>query len=570
LLRFRIKLIVFLLLGLLLLGGWIYWNRPVPSDLASFAPADCLSYFEANDLPQLLTGVEDSQAWRSLSGPIGARPNILMNPWLVRVARWVGIGSADAVLLARSQVAVVFTGASTDAAGPTLTIRPLATLVIETHTSERRMRTAMERRIDEFASRVYGNPQRIRKELGGVELNEWAPSKNDRQIVAVFLGSAVIVGNSEAAVMNCVEAKRGKRAALAGEQHFEELRQSLGSARTPVFGFVSKAGLRSAAQGYFIYKSGASADAVASSGVLADTLGNLVEGLGCSSDFVDGLVEDRCFVTLTEGVAERLRTNMTPLERMDLTDLPFVPADTYSVSLYHLQDVEGLWRDVNAVVSSHSDVVGAMATHAILRSLFKPYGVDDAEAFVHAVGTRIETVRLDDNSPAVLIAECLDRPTLRKIAERRLGQKAVTETVNEFELLRSSDDNWAVSFADNHFLSGPTESVRSCLQARSESKGLSSVENFRRSERLIDVSLPLTTATFTKDQTPAISFVEVFSEADRPTFSTNASVIERAKNSFPYAVSVVTLKGVGFEWTSRSTVGIGGAILTVMAPEKSK
>jgi hypothetical protein len=427
----------------------------------------------------------------------------------------------------------------------------------------------MERHIEEFASRVYGNPTRIRKELGGVELSEWTSAQSDGQIVAAFLGSAVIVGNSETSVMNCVETKLGKRAALAGEKRFEELHQSHGL-RATMFGFVSKAGLRSAAQGYFIYKSGASADAVAASGMLADTLGNLVEGLGCSSDFTDGLVEDRCFLTLTEGVADKLRTSTTPHERMDLSNLSFVPADTYSVSLYQVQDVEGFWRDINAVVSSHADVVGAIAGHAILRSLFKPYGVADTESFVHAVGTRIETIRLDEHSPAVLVAESLDRATLRRIVEQRLGPNPRTEMVNEFEVMRSNNDDWAASFADNHFLIGPMESIRSCLQAKDQSKTLSSVGNFRRSEHLIDVSLTLTTATFTKDQNSAISFVELFSASERPAFSTNASVIEQAANSLPYAVSVVTLKGNGFEWTSRSAFGIAGSIITALAPEKSK
>ena len=568
--KFRIKLILSLLLGLALLGAWIYWNRPERSDLASFAPADCLSYFEANDLSQHLTGIENSQAWRALSGPLGARPNIFTSAWLVGLARWFGIGSADAVILARSQVAVIFTGASTNATGATLTIRPLATLVIETHTSDRRMRPAMERHIDEFASRVYGNPKRLRKEFGGVELSEWVSAEGDRQIVAVFNGSAVIIGNSETSVMNCLETKRGKRTALAGEKHFEELRQSRGLARASTFGFVSKTGLRSAAQGYFIYKSGSSADAVAASGVLADTLGNLVEGLGCSSDFADGLVEDRCFLTLSEGVADKLRTSMTPHGRMDLSNLPFVPADTYSVSLYQVQDVEGFWRDINAVVSSHADVVGAIASHAIFRSLLKPYGVADAEAFVHAVGTRIETIRLDEHSPAVLVAESLDRATLRRIVEQRLGPNPRTEMVNDFEMMRSNNDDWAASFSDNHFLIGPAESIRRCLQAKDQSKALSSVGSFRRSERLIDVSLPLTTATFTRDQDPAISFVELFSESERSAFSTNATVIEQAANSLPYAVSVATLKGTGFEWTSRSAFGIAGSIITALAPEKPK
>ncbi|HXM48761.1 MAG TPA: hypothetical protein VN956_13020 [Pyrinomonadaceae bacterium] len=370
--------------------------------------------------------------------------------------------------------------------------------------------------------------------------------------------------------MHCVEAREGKRAPLSGEKPFDDLRQKVSAQNATVFGFVSKSGVKSLLQAYALYRAGSSSDAVTVSQIFSETIGNLVDGLGWSSRFVDGTVEERCSIMLSAGVADKLRGSFVPEDRLALADLPFVPADAHSVSLYHFRDVEGVWRDLNSIIASHADLIGAIATRPLLRSLFKPYGIDDADSFVHSVGTRIQTIRLEETSPSVLIAEALDRQGLRKVALQRLGAKPKTETVGEFELLLSSTDNWAASFADNYFLSGPAEAVRHCLQAKTQSKLLTATDAFRESQRLIDLTLPITVLTFSNDQKAAISFVELFSEHERSAFSTSAPAIDQASQSLPFTVSVVILRDVGLEWTSRSSFGLLGSLLVTLTPENAK
>ena len=549
---------------------WLFWNRTVRTDMASYAPADCLAFVEANDLSELAQGIEATQAWKALAGPVGARPTLLPNRWFIRLARWTGVGSTDAILLARSQVAIVFTGAHTSQTGPTLTIKPLATFVIETHTTQRRMRPTVEQHIEDLAKRIYGQPILSHKQVDGVDLSEWSSGDGSRHIAAAFAGTVAIIGNDEASVVHCVEAREGKRAALSGEKQLDDLRKKVGAQSASVFGFVSKSGVKSLLQAYALYRAGSSSDAVTVSQIFSETIGNLVDGLGWSSRFVDGTVEERCSIMLSAGVADKLRGSFVPEDRLALGDLPFVPADAHSVSLYHFRDVEGIWRDLNSIIASHADLIGAIATRPLLRSLLKPYGIDDADSFVHSVGTRIQTIRLEEPSPSVLIAEALDRQGLRKVALQRLGAKPKTETVGEFELLLSSTDNWAASFADNYFLSGPAEAVRRCLQAKTQSKLLTATDAFRKSQRLIDLTLPITVLTFSNDQKAAISFVELFSEHERSAFSTSAPAIDQASQSLPFTVSVVILRDVGLEWTSRSSFGLLGSLLVTLTPENAK
>lgn len=560
-----------ILLGLLLVTGlvvlWLWWNRTTQTELATYAPADCLAFVEVNDLVAAAQGFESTQAWTALAGPVGARATLVPSRWIIRLARWTGIGSTEAILLARSQAAIVFTGAQANQAGPTLTIKPLATLVIETHTTQRRMRPTIEQHIGDLARRVYGESVMSRKQVAGIDLSEWSSADGSRHIVAAFADTVAIVGNDEPSVLQCLEARQGRRAALSGEKQLDDLRKRLDSPNASVFGFVSKNGVKALLQA-FALRGAASSNDLTASQIFSDTVGGLIDGLGWTSRFVDGMAEDRSSITLSQGVADKLRGNFVPADKLALGDLPFVPADVHSVSVYHFRDVEGLWRDLGSVIASHSDLIGAIAARPVLRGILKPYGIENAEAFVHSVGPRVQTIRLEEDSPAVLVTDSLDPPGLRKLVSQRLGPKPKVENVGDFELMLSSTDNWSASFAGNHFLIGPAEAVRRCFQAKAQP--LTSSDAFRKSQRLIDVSLPLSVVSFVKDQHAAISFVEVFSERERSAFSTNAPAIEEASRSLPYAVSVIMLKDSGLEWTSRSSFGLVGSLLVTLSPETAR
>jgi hypothetical protein len=80
----------------------------------------------------------------------------------------------------------------------------------------------------------------------------------------------------------------------------------------------------------------------------------------------------------------------------------------------------------------------------------------------------------------------------------------------------------------------------------------------------------LTTITYANDQHAAISFVELFSQQARPTFSANGPAIDQAARSLPYAVSVTMMKDKGLEWTSRSSFGLVGSLIVAFTPESPR
>jgi hypothetical protein len=566
----RRKHFLFAVIALLLfIVGWLYWNRRLRTDLSSYAPADALGFIEVNDLSEIANGITETQAWKSLAGPIGSPGTLAPNRWLIRLAQWTGIGSTDTILFARSQVAIVFGGAEGTQAGSTLVIKPLTTFIIDTHTSQRRMRSTVERHIEELARRLYQNPVFVRKQIAGNDFQEWQSADGSHVIVFAFADTAVLLGNNETSVLHSLETHTGQRASLTDQSDLSAARQIIDGGGAPLFGYVTQPGIKSLLQGFALYRSGSSADAVTGARIFSDTMGGLVKSISWTSRFADGGIEDHCSIVLSDGVADKLRGSMVPDRGPDVTRLLFVPTDIHSLSFYQFRDANAFWSDLNATVSAHTDLIGAVAARPMLRALVRPYGIDDADTFARAIGPRIQTVRLEKDSPAVLIAEVFDRQALRKAIAQRFGANPEIESVGDAELLISKD-NWAAAFLQDSFLIGPAELVRKCLQARAPAAS-SSPDRLRQTQNLIDVSLPLTSVTFTDDRQAAISFVEAFSKQDRPAFATNASTIDGGARSLPFAVSVSLLKGPAIDWTSRSSFGVVGWLATeLMSPPQSR
>src|SRR5215213_1772156 len=167
--KFLRKALLALLALLLVLAVWVWWNYPRKVNMTAYVPADTLVYLEANDLPGIATGVISTDAWKALAPAAGIKSGLGNLGWLSRLASWTGIGPADAVVLSRAQVAVTVLGLDTVEAGDALKIKPRYALVVETHTSESRARSAIENRVGDFARRAYLAPRVEQKEIDGAK-----------------------------------------------------------------------------------------------------------------------------------------------------------------------------------------------------------------------------------------------------------------------------------------------------------------------------------------------------------------------------------------------------------------
>ena len=560
-----------LLLAVLLVGGaaWVVWNRPRKVDMTAYVPVESVAYIEANDLARIADGLSKTEAWRALAEPLGAPRELNSHPWLVSLARWTGIGSAESVLLARSQFAICFAQPQATERGTTLTIKPVAALIIETHTSQSRIRSTIENYVDQLARESYGaEVVIIRKQVNGAEFQEWSTADNSRRLVLANVGSVAIVGNDESIVISCLDVHSGKHKSLAEDNQFQATRQSVTDSQSVVFAFVPKAGVKLVIQAWALARAGNSADATSIAPLISNTFGNLIDGLAWTSGFDDAGAEERCLVSLAQGVTEQTSI-VTSNEPLDSIDTSLVPPDAISVTAYNLHEAKNFWSQLNAVVSSHSDVVGAIASRPLLQGLLEPYGIRDADGFFAAIGPRLQIVRVRQGAPAVLVAEASDRQSLKKIAAERLGPHPHGEQIGQAEMLISTTDSWGAALVDKYFLSGPADEVRRCLEAKAAGEPIRTASGFDRAQSSVDISLPMFSLSFADDRASAISFVELFSKQERSAFSTNAAAIQKSAASLKYAASVTMIKKGSVEWTSRSSFGLVGSLLTTFTPEKT-
>lgn len=551
---------------------WVWWNRPQKVEMAGYVPADSLVYLEANSLPDIADGLVSTDAWKMLAPPAGIRSGLGRIGWLSRLAAWTGIGSAETVVLSRAQLAVTVLGLDAAEEGETLKLKPRYALVVETHTGEARTRSAVEKRIGDFARRAYTEPRIESKETEGVKFTTWSAPESERRIIAAVTGSLAVIGNDESTVQACLAVRRGERPSLAGNMQLEEMRRRVGSSGTAAFGYVSPSGATKLLEvAATIFFGQASQDAQVQSliaSMLPQLAGKTLGSAGWSARFDGGSVEDHYYISLQSGVATRLVDALAspPVTASNANEL--LPGEIYSLSRYNLRDPASAWRAFNVALSVQVDYLSSIVIPRLLQSLLKPYGIDEPEAFLRAVGNEIITARLDDTGAStVTIVEVRDEKALREFTANRLGANPRQERVGDAELLISTDEErGAASFIAGHLMIGAETNIRRCLEARSEGRNLASVEAFQKAARLASSINPAFAVTYTNDTSPARAFISaIAAQRGAQSQSRNDADLERALAQLTYAVSETRLIEGGFEKKTHSSFGQFGTLAAQFA-----
>lgn len=558
---------------MLIAAVWVWWNRPQKVDMTAYVPADSLVYIEANSLPDIANGIVGTDAWKSLAPPAGIKGIVGQVGWLGRLSEWTGIGSADALVLARSQVAIAVLGLDAADAGETLKIKPRTAVVVETHTGETRTREVVERRVGEFARRAYGQPQIERHKIEEVEFVTWRAPTGDRRITVAVMGSVAILGNDEAAVRACLAVRRGERPSLAGNPQLEEMRRRVQGGDAVAFGYVSPVGsarlLEFFAMGYAGQIAQEPREQSLAASLLPQLASKLLGGAGWSARFANGVVEDRYFISLQNDLTARLRNPLTPSADATPKAAELLPVGTYSLSRYNYQDPDRAWSGLKSAISAQLDMVGAMFISELLDAVLKPYGIEDPNSFLRAIGSGIVTARLYEGASTVTIVEVRDEKTLRDFVSKRLGPKPRTERIGDAEMLVSSNPERAsaASFIAGHLIMGSEENVRRCLEARSRGVMLSHAEAFKSATRLTVEAASDNAITYTDAQAPARSFITaIASQREAGSQPINNTELQRALQQLPYTVSETRLVDGGFEKRTRSGFGQFGTIAEEFAP----
>ncbi|HEY0547868.1 MAG TPA: hypothetical protein VGC91_20985 [Pyrinomonadaceae bacterium] len=568
------RLLPYIIALLVLSAAWVWWNRPQKVDMASYVPADSLVYLEADNLPEIASSLTHTDAWKALAANAGIKSGLGEIGWLSRFASWTGIGTADAVVLSRAQVAVTVLGVEAADGGESLNVKPRIALVIETHTGASRTRAAIEKRVGGFARKAYGDPHVEERDEDDAHWITWSGATSDRRIIAATTGSLAVIGNDETAVRACLAVRRGERASLAGNPELEEMRRRASTSKDSLaFGYISTQG---AAQLFEVmaalYVGQMSQDAQAQSlaaNILPQMARKILGSIGWSTRLAGGEIEDSYFMSVKNDADARLRDALAAAPATQFRAGELLPSDAYSATRYATRDPLAAWRGLNFSISSQLDPVLSVMVSPFLKAALRPYGIEEPDAFLQAIGNEIITARLDSKgNSTLLIVEARDEKVLKDFVTKRFEKsKPQTERIGDAELLSSADEErGAASFVAGYMLFGAKASVRRCLLARQQGQTLASAQNFKQAVGIASAIGSSHTITFTGDDAPAREFITLIaSQRVVQSGNMNQQELEKSLKGLPYAVSETQLVEGGIERKTRSAFGQLGVIATQFA-----
>jgi len=559
--------LLFILFVFAIITSWLWWVRPKKVDMATYAPADSLLYIEANRPLDVAETIAGTDAWRAFEKTIGAPSITPRSRWLQGFIRWTGIGPIQSVILARAQIAAVVTDLDAIEEGETLRIKQEEAILIETHTSEGRIKAPFEQAIKALAEKNYGRPTVRRTTLDGIDFVEWSAPEGTRQIVAAIIGSLVIVGNTEHVVQNCLAVSQGRRQSLKGDPELDRMRLRLGGENALTFGYVPTGNsARLLGVGLPMLLGRAPGDS-GFQRLITSGASKVFGSLGWTSrSYLTG-IEDQYLIRLQPSIVARLRPNFGR-SHINSEIQHLVPDDFYSVTSYKFANPDAAWQSLKSAVSSEVDALSTILFSSLLKSSLFSYGIDDPDSFLGALNGELVTLRLDENGErSILIAGVQDRATLRQLVMRKMGPSARNDHVEQGETFEDPQSGFAASFINDFIVLGTAADVRRYAANRQANIELNG-ERFRQMTFFASSNTSANIVTYTNDSDRVRSFVFAMI-AVRGTPVVTSGPIEEAIARLPYSVTETTLSDQGVERITRSSLGQVSTVLPLLFPEES-
>jgi hypothetical protein len=537
----------------LLIGIWLWWTRPRAVDMASYAPADSLLYLEANSPSAIADALERTEAWK-IVGSMDARAKGNTS-WLQNFVRWTGLGPVNSVILARSQVAVVMTDLGVAADGESLTVKPEGALIIETHTSRWRIETSTEEALQKFANRIYGGATLKKTTIDDQEFLEWVAPEGSRQVVATVIGSVIIVGNGERPVRKVVAVVRNRQPSLIVDNDLRQLRLRLDASHALALGYVpskSSPHLLSVAMPMLL---GRAPDNAELGRLIDSSAAKLIWSLGWSCRPFDGGIEDRYLIGIPPAVIDQIKEGFAanePGSKLSAGLREGVISETH----YQFSEPVQAWQGLRTAVSSHVDTVSAILFSALLRSALVPYGISEPEKFLSLVKSPIVTVRIENSSNALLIAQSQDEAAMRGLLTTAMGYRSVSAG-QSFETLTNAETETSVRIGNGSLITGPPEDIDKYIQI---------LNGPSTSARSFDLESPDACAvSYADDSNRVRSFFWTLLTAQGVSRELSTQQ-EMLISSLPYSTTETVLDANGFVRTTRSPLGQFSTILPLIFP----
>src|ERR1051325_8023693 len=328
--RFVRPLLALVLLAILIGAAWLWWSLPSRVDMADYAPANSLVYVEFDDLASVAQAIQHSDVWQAAAPVIHSQP--ASQSRVMTAAARAGIGPLEALLFARTQVALVVVEMNTSEQNETLKVNPEVAIIAETHTSKWRTKPAVIEAVKHLANFAYGPSMRSER-TGDAEFIECTVAGAERKIVGAVDGTLVVIGNSDNAVRSCLEVHHGARSSIHTDPELVKVRSSVTSDKTLGFGYISPANSAKLFSWAAPLLLGQAPGDQQLEQLLAVSAGKILRGVAWTATPAPQGIEDRFLFSLESGVVERLRRAFSKSPSHEVF-WKFVPEGFQSLTIY--------------------------------------------------------------------------------------------------------------------------------------------------------------------------------------------------------------------------------------------
>lgn len=543
----------------LLLAGWLYWQRFNRVALENYVPETALGYIEVNDVPSLLNQFTSTEAWQQLAPIYEVKNTLQIAGWASWLGRWAGIGTSESLLIARGQFTVVVSGIEVRGEE----VKPRLALIVETHRSSSAVKALIDSQLSNIAKRAYPQAVQESSEYSGVPIIIYRAPNTDRQILSAGFGSTWVIANDAATLQSCLDVRLGKVAPMTKNPLLSKARQQVDQDGA-VFAFVSNSGASRLSQFFthLIIGKALAATPLAGmpEGIMAEIAEGTVEAMAYSTSFDKGGVLDRyaivCKPEVTSSLQDAIRIPKDASPEQSEA-MKIVPAEAQDVTLVKIADPGKALDGVERIVSSHLGVAQSFLFHKFFTSARKTFlGLEPGEDPSNSIGSEVVRFSLESNdvdSPERLwLIAARDQLQLMQLAERLLRQQGSPLNRRKHQGVDLTiSGKRAFAFVGNYLALGSPQTVMQLLDQMGKTK--------------IFIATPQYVAT----QKPELSgnrLMHGFSSVATETNEMMSALARRLKGNpqakaegildrLPVAASVTALTEQGVIRESRSPVG---------------
>ncbi len=560
--RTKISLLV---LGVVLLatGGWLYFRRPQPVDIAAYVPESALGYLEINNLPQLVTNLTATRGWQQLAPVYGVSDKLGYLAQAEKFGWLAGLtGNNEAAVFAEAQVAIVVTGL--EARGEA--VKPRFALVLASPGNAKALQAVIEKRLPELAGNLLGQTKLKTEEQAGMPVSVFqSVADAQKELLSTRLDDAWILANNADSMLDCLNAKLGRQPAMANNFYRQQARPAVGE-NAAAFGFVTAEGVKRLLRFGTYVASGGVVGKAALAGAVGEVFtefsNRTCDGMAYGASFESGAngleVVDRYLTLFKPELTDKLKT-VVKANSTEAAALGVIPAAAREVTIYNVAQPSQTLEELEKAISARVDVAQSFLLHQFVLGMREAaFGAKASELTNAAIGDEIASFNLTKEAQnRVWLIAARDRAMLAKLGENILTQfqdKKIAsinrEAVSGYELLVSTEPTrGATVFVGNFLALGQRDQLLRLIEIHRNGQILKASAQFKLTSRPTGIA-------------PSLSFTSIKDESNDLMIAlarlTGLSVIPAnvaALDQLPLAASATSINERGLAVETRSPFG---------------